>query len=55
MGPGKCLAVFPDKLSGSAHIELEDKAPPEVKHTRLDENTAGDLAGWHILPSNFGR
>ncbi len=54
MGPGKCLAVFPDKLSGSAHIELEDKAPPEVKHTRLDENTAGDLAGWHILPSNFG-
>jgi RES domain-containing protein len=55
MGPGKCLAVFPDKLSGSAHIELEDKAPPEVKHTRLDENTAGDLAGWHILPPNFGR
>ena len=55
MGPGKCLAVFPEKLSGSAHIELEDKAPPEVKHTRLDENTAGDLAGRHILPPNFGR
>lgn len=55
MGPGKCLAVFPDQLSGSAHIELEDKAPPEVRHTRLDENSAGDLAGWHILPPNIAR
>lgn len=55
MGPGRCLAVFPDQLSGQAYIELVDKAPPEVKHTRLDDNSAGELAGWHILPSNFGR
>jgi RES domain-containing protein len=55
MGPGKCLAVFPDKLSGTAHIALEDKAPPEVRHRRLDENSAEHLAGWHILPPNLGR
>lgn len=55
MGPGRCLAVFPDQLSGQAYVELVDKAPPEVQHIRLDDNSAGDLAGWHILPSNFGR
>lgn len=55
MGPGKCLAVFPDQLSGQAYVELVDKAPPEVRHTRLDDNSAGALAGWHILPPSFGR
>ena len=55
MGPGRCLAVFPDQLSGQAYVELVDKAPPEVRHTRLDDNSAGDLAGWHILPPSFGR
>ncbi|MBK6358459.1 MAG: RES family NAD+ phosphorylase [Comamonadaceae bacterium] len=55
MGPGKCLAVFPDQLSGQAYVELVDKAPPEVRHTRLDDNSAGDLAGWHILPPSFRR
>lgn len=54
MGPGRCLAVFPDQLSGQAYVELVDKAPPEVRHTRLDDNSAGDLAGWHILPPSFG-
>lgn len=49
MGSGKCLAIFPDKLSGSAYVELADKAPPEVKHTRLDDNTAEDLAGWNTI------
>jgi len=55
MGPGRCLAVFPDQLSGQAYVELVDKAPPEVRHTRLDDNSAGDLAGWHILPPSFER
>ena len=55
MGPGKCLAIFPDKLSDSAYVELADKAPPQVKHTRLDNNSADDLAGWSILPSSFDR
>lgn len=55
MGPGRCLAVFPDQLSGQAYVELADKAPPEVRHTRLDDNSAGDLAGWHILPPSFRR
>lgn len=55
MGPGRCLAVFPDQLSGQAYIELVDKAPPEVRHTRLDDNSAGDLAGWQVLPPSFGR
>lgn len=54
MGSGKCLAIFPDKLSGSAYVELADKAPPQVKHTRLDDSSADDLAGWNILPPNFG-
>jgi RES domain-containing protein len=55
MGPGRCLAVFPDQLSGQAYVELADKAPREVRHTRLDDNSAGDLAGWHILPPSFRR
>ncbi|MDI1245182.1 MAG: RES family NAD+ phosphorylase [Rhodoferax sp.] len=55
MGPGKCIAIFPDKVSDSAHVALVDKAPPEVKHTRLDDNSSGILAGWHILPSNLRR
>ena len=38
-----------------AYVELVDKAPPEVRHTRLDDNSAGDLAGWHILPPSFRR
>ena len=55
MGSGNCLAIFPDKLSGSAYVELADKPPPEVRHIRLDGNSADDLAGWDILPSTFGR
>lgn len=55
MGPGKCLAVFSDKLSGDSCIELTDGAPPEVKYTRLDVTTGEDLAGWHILPKGANR
>ena len=53
MGTGKCLALFPDKLSGESYLELADAAPPEVKFTRLDTSSAQVLAGWHILPPGF--
>jgi RES domain len=49
-GPGKCLAVFPDLLDGQSFVELIDKPPEAVKHTRLDIETATELAGWDTLP-----
>jgi len=53
MGPAKCLAILPDKLSGASYLELADNAPPEVKITRLDTSSAQARAGWHILPAGF--
>ena len=45
IGPRRCLAFFPDQLSGQAYVELVDKALPGVRHTRLDYDSAGNLAG----------
>ena len=53
MSAGKCLAIFPDKLSGATHIELVDRAPAEVLHTRLDLSTSNELAGWHLMPKSY--
>ena len=53
MSAGKCLAIFPDKLSGATHIELVDRAPAEVLHTRLDLSTSNELAGWHLIPKSY--
>jgi RES domain len=51
-GPGKCLAVFPDKLSDHSHIELVGPAPSEQTHVRLDANSAHQLEGWDSIPRN---
>ncbi len=43
-GNGLCVALFPNQLSGSdTHVELADKAPPEVSVTRLDSVTSTTL------------
>ena len=34
-------------------IELVDQAPAEIKLTRLDIDSADQLAGWQILPPEF--
>ena len=49
-GPGKCLALFPDKLSDRSFIELIDPPPSTSTHTRLDVNTAPSLEGWESIP-----
>ena len=49
-GLGDCLAIFPESLSQDSFVELVDPAPTEVRHVRLDANTAYDLAGWEQVP-----
>ena len=48
-GSGKCLAVFPDLLDGRSFVEVIDTPPPGVKHIRLDNESATELAGWESL------
>ena len=50
MGPGKCLAVFPDRLTESSFISLADQPPHTETIQRLDYLTADQLAGWEQLP-----
>jgi hypothetical protein len=50
-GPRHCLAVFPDRLQDGSYVELADAPPPEVKHKRLDAESAAVLAGYDQLPS----
>ena len=52
-GPGRCVAVFPDRLQDPSFVELADAAPPEVSHRRLDADSANDLAGWDTVASQF--
>ncbi len=52
-GPGKCLAVFPDKLLDGSFVELADPAPPEVRHPRLDSSNGNDLCGWDSVAPQF--
>lgn len=54
-GPGKCLAVFPDMLLDTSFIELVDKPPPEVKHSRLDSTTGTELCGWDSVAHQLRR
>lgn len=52
-GCGSCLAVFPHKLtSDQSNVALSDVPPVEVRHARLDIDTANDLCGWEMLRSN---
>jgi hypothetical protein len=52
-GPGKCLAVFPDRLLDGSFVELADAAPPEVRHSRLDSSNGNDLCGWDSVAPQF--
>lgn len=52
-GPGKCLAVFPDRLLRGSFVELADAAPQGVKHERLDNATAAELCGWDAVAPQF--
>jgi len=44
-GPGRCLAIFPDKLDDASFLELADATPPGVKFNRLDQQTGDELSG----------
>lgn len=46
-GQGRCLAIFPDRLSSDAWVELVDPAPAAVRHRRLDDASADELSGWN--------
>lgn len=50
-GLGRCLAVFPEQLASGSFVELADAAPVAVQHTRLDIDSADELAGWDSMPS----
>lgn len=50
MGPGKCLAVFPDRLAESSFIALIDRPPHAETIQRLDYLTADQLSGWEQRP-----
>ena len=50
-GSGRCLAVFPEQLASGSFVELADAAPVAVQHTRLDIDSADELAGWDSMPS----
>lgn len=52
-GPGRCMAVFPDKLSDQSFVELSDRPPHQDTHTRLDSTTAPALEGWEAVPRNM--
>lgn len=49
-GPGKCLAVFPDRLAETSFIEIIDEPPHAETIRRLDYSTADRLTGWETLP-----
>ena len=49
MGPGFCVAVFPDLIGDDTFIELADASPSEVLHRRLDSETAVVLQGWESI------
>lgn len=52
-GDGSCLAVFPHKLSSSqSYVALSDDPPAELRHARLDMESADDLCGWEMLRPN---
>jgi hypothetical protein len=51
-GPGKCLAIFPDKLTGGSYVEMSHRAAHASTTTRLDTTTAPDLEGWDVVPRN---
>lgn len=52
-GGGSCLAVFPHKLTSSqSYVALSDEPPTELRHARLDIDTANDLCGWEMLRPN---
>ena len=53
-GIGKCLAIFPEKMSEGSFVELRDTSKPGVTQVKLDSNTSGQLSGWHTLPASFG-
>ncbi len=40
---GACLAIFPDNLSPSSFVELDDEAPSAVTHRRLDRTNYRDF------------
>ena len=44
-GAGVCVAVFVDRLAPGSFVELTGNAPPGAI-TRLDVDTADELAGW---------
>lgn len=54
-GPGHCLALFPDRLQDASYIALADVAPPEVKYTVLNYESAQALSGYDQLPSQAKR
>jgi hypothetical protein len=52
-GPGRCLAIFPDKLGDKSFVQLCDKPPHPDTTTRLDANSASKLEGWEVVPRNL--
>lgn len=51
-GPADCIALFPERLASGSFVELADAAPSGVGHTRLDWESASELAGWRSVPRN---
>ena len=49
-GSGRCVAIFPDRLSADSYVELADAAPPTATLTRLTQTNGHQLAGWDTLP-----
>lgn len=53
---GTCLAIFSASFGNQAsYVELADPYPPEVRHSRLDLDSADELAGWDCLPGSRRR
>ncbi len=52
-GPGDCIALFPGLMESRSYVEIVGKAPTEIKHQRLDANSAKDLEGWEYTPRQF--
>ncbi len=47
---GHCLAIFSSSLGNrSTFVELADPYPAEVRHPRLDLDSADELSGWECL------
>lgn len=48
---GKCLAIFSGNLATrESFVALTDAAPDTVNHSRLDIESADELAGWEHAP-----